>query len=284
MKKIAGAAWAVAALLPLSVSAGSVDVTAHVGPAFPTYRQSFSYDPGIPVAIPSSIVTVRQTGSFQLDAEGGIAFGAALAWQFAGPLGLEARIDTTDVDVRTSGARYRVEVDLPAPLSDLSTDLDLGTGVVDLERVRPISLNLRLRSPGRFGVTASAGVSYLPALRVTATQRIGLGVTSLGVLLERLNVATLTLRAEAQPDEAHEGRWGGNLGVGARVGIGKRLGLVAEARGFLFQKQTLRWQPADDRPLTPLEQALLSEVEPRLAPLEFNPTFFQATIGLTVGF
>ena len=282
MKKTVCAACVL--LWPLSASAGSVDLTAHFGLAFPTYHQSFSYDPGVPGTIPFSFVTVRQTGVFQLDAEGGSAFGAALAWQFAGPLGLEARIDTTDVDVRTIGAGYHVEVDLPAPLSDISTDVDLGTGVVDLERVRPLSLNLRLRSRRRFGATASAGLSYLPALRVTATQTVGLGVTGLGVVLQRLNVATMALRAEAQPDEADEGRWGGNLGVGARIEIAKRLALVVEARGFVFQKQTLRWQRADDRPLSPLEEALFSAVQERLTPVEFNPTFFQATAGLTVTF
>jgi hypothetical protein len=227
---------------------------------------------------------VRQTGVFELEAKGGLSFGAALAWEFAGPLALEGRIDTTDVDVRTTGASYRVEVDLPAPLSDVATDLDLGTGVVDLERVRPVSLNLRLRSRGRVGMVASGGISYLPALRFSATQTVGLGATSLDAILQRLNVATLTLRAEALPDEADEGRWGGNLGIGARIGIAPRVALSLEARGFLFQKQTLTWRRADSRTLSALEETLLAEVERRLGPLEFNPTFFQATAGLTVTF
>jgi hypothetical protein len=227
---------------------------------------------------------VRQTGVFQLEAKGGLSFGAALAWEFAGPLGLEARLDSTDVDVRTTGASYRVEVDLPAPFPDVSSDLDLGTGTVDVERIRPLSLNLRLRSPGRVGVVASGGISYLPALRASATQTIGLGATGVDAFLQRLNVATLTLRAEALPDEADEGRWGGNLGLGARIALAPRVALNLEARGFLFQKQTLTWRRADARPLNALEESLLAEVERRLGPVEFNPTFFQATAGLTLTF
>lgn len=270
-------------LLPSAAAAGVLEVTVHAGPSFPTYSQTFSYDPGT-VTLPIPFATVRQTGVFQLEAKGGLSFGGALAWQFAGPLGLEARIDTTDVDVQTLGARYRVEVDLPAPLSDVATDLDLGTGTVDLERVRPLSLNLRLRSSGKIGVAASGGISYLPALRVSATQTVGLGVTGLDAFLQRLNVATLTLRAEARPDEADEGRWGANFGLGARIGLAPHVGLSLEARGFAFQKQTLTWRRADARPLNALEERLLAEVQQRLGTIEFNPTFFQATAGLTLTF
>lgn len=262
--------------------AGSLELGVHLGPAVPTYSQTFRYDPGS-ISVPLPGISVTQTGTFALDAEGGLALGGTVAWQFAGPLGLEARLDTADAELSTQPGTYDVRVDLPAPLPDASTSLAMGGGPTDLERVRPLSLNLRLRTPGTVAFTVSGGVSYLPALRASTTQTIGLGVTGLG-LAGRIDVPTLTLRAEALPDEEGEGRWGGNLGAGLRVGLGPRFALTVEARAFRFQEQTLAWGRADDRPLSSLEAALLREVQARLPPVEFNPTFYQATAGLSVAF
>ena len=63
-------------------------------------------------------------------------------------------MDTADVDVRTGGVRYRVRVALPPPIGQLTTNVDFTEGVGDLERLRPLSLNLRLRSPGVLRVLA----------------------------------------------------------------------------------------------------------------------------------
>lgn len=262
--------------------AGGLELGVHLGPTVPTYSQTFQYDPG-PITVPVPGLSVTQTGTFGLEADGGLAIGGTLAWQFAGPLGLEARLDTADIDVTTRPGTYDVRVDLPAPLPDPTTSLALGGGPADVERVRPLSLNLRLRTPGSVALTVSGGLSYLPALRFSTTQTIGLGVTGLG-LAGRIDVPTLTLRAEALPDEEGEGRWGANLGAGLRVALGPRLALTLEARAFRFQEQTLAWGRADDRPLSVLESALLAEVQSRLEPVEFSPTFYQATLGLTVAF
>ena len=272
------------ALLPLAGSAfaGGLEMGVHAGATAPTYEQSFRYDPRW-VGTPLPGVTVVQRGTFGLEAEGGLALGATLAWSFAGPLGAEARLDTADIELTTQPGTYDVRVDVRGPLSGAIASLALGGGPADVERVRPLSLNLRLRTPGTVALTVSGGLSYLPELRFSTTQTVGLGPA--GVSPEgRLEVITLPLRVEAQPGAEGQSRWGGNLGAGVRVALGARLALTVEARAFRFKEQTLSWARADDRPLSPLESAALLEVQARLPPVEFRPAFYQGTAGLALVF
>ena len=51
-----------------------------------------------------------------LDARGALALNFALARDLARHVAIEARLDTADVTVDTIGARYRLRVNLPAPL------------------------------------------------------------------------------------------------------------------------------------------------------------------------
>jgi hypothetical protein len=60
--------------------------------------------------------------------------------------------------------------------------------------------------------------------------------------------------------------------------------LVVEGRAFIFQEQTITWSRADNRPLSPIEEALADELDRRLEPIDFNPTFIQATAGLAITF
>jgi hypothetical protein len=266
-----------------SVLGGALEVAAYVGPALPRYEQSFQYDLGPnPFRLPG--VTLEQNGVFQLDGRGGLSVGGGLTWYFlASTVGIEGRVDTADVDVRTTGARYTARVDLPSPLPDLTTDVDLGTGTVDLDRLRPLSLNVKVKTPGPLRLTASAGVSYLPEFRFVTNQTVGLGVSDVG--LSSLDVATVRFRAEALPNEqGRTGRLGANAGGGLQVSILPTLAVVVEARVFIFKKHTLVWQRADRGSLSPIEEALAQELERQLEPVEFNPTFFQATAGLTLTF
>src|SRR5215510_3732512 len=100
-------ALAVVALLVIApcALAGDVEVAVYVGPVLPTYEQSFSYDLGPnPFRIPG--VTLEQKSQLTLDGQNGLAFSGGLTWYFvASTLGIEGRIDTADVDVRTIGAR-----------------------------------------------------------------------------------------------------------------------------------------------------------------------------------
>jgi opacity protein-like surface antigen len=269
----------VGCLLPLTAFAGGFEVAGYVGPAVPFYDQTFRYDPGAVVS-PFRGITIQQQGVFELNAKGGLAFGGGVTFYALGPLGLEGRIDTAGANVGTTGARYQASVRLPAPLAPLSTSLDLGTGTVDLDRLRPSSLNVKVRTGGPVRVTVSGGVSFLPAFGFGVTETLGLGVTGLDSQLGRINVATLAFRA----DSRDEGHWGWNVGGGLQVKLAAHLALLGEARYFRFDRETFSWSPANSRPLSPFEVALLHELERRLEPVSFTPTFFQVTAGVALGF
>ncbi len=258
--------------------AGDVELAFNYGTTFPTYEQTFRYLPGnIDVPIPG--INIQQTGAFQLDLKGGPAFGGGVTFYFANLIGIEARIDIADVEIRMQGAQFTANVDLPAPFPDLTSDIDFGTGTVDLDRLRPISLNLKLRTPGPLRLAASGGMSYLPELGFSATQTVGLGLTDIDTRRSELVVATATLRAEAQPGEGGGSRLGFNAGCGLELQIAPRLSLAAEARFFLFDKHTLRWRRTAD-PSSLIEELLLTEIEKIIPPIEFHPTLFQATVGI----
>jgi hypothetical protein len=257
----------------LAVSAGKV---------FPFYEQSFAYDPGA-LAPPIPGATLEQQGVFRLDARGALALNLALARDLGRHVAVEARLDTADVSVDTIGARYRLRVNLPAPLPPLSTDVDLGTGTVDLKRLRPISLNLKLQTGERVRVSVSGGASWLPELEIAVDQAIGANLSGLGRNIS-LDVARVALRAQALPSEQGQGRWGGNVGLALGVRAG-RAAFVAEGRYFRFQKQTLQWGRAETSGALPaIPEDLVRQIESRLEPVVFNPEFFHASLGVAVRF
>jgi opacity protein-like surface antigen len=254
----------------------------HGGRVAPFYQQTFHYGPG---ALPPLIqgADIRQEGVFTLDARGGTALGGSASLYLLPLLGLEARLDALDVEVNVTGARFDVQVDLPAPLPDIDTTLNPTAGTVTIDRLRPVSLNLKLKTPGPLAVTVSGGVSYLPTLSMTVDQPLALGVT--GLSGGRLQIATLALRAEARPaTEGDRSPFGLNGGLGVRLALGSHLALNAEGRYFVFQKYRLTWSLASDRVLTPVEETLLRSVLPRLDAVEFNPQCFQATVGVALVF
>ena len=262
------------------VSASGWEVGVHGGPTFPFYEQSFAFDPG-PIGGGAGAV-ITQEGLYRLDGQGGISLGAALAFHPHPALGLELRVDTADVDVRTGGVRYRVRVTLPPPIGNLTTDVDFTEGVGDLERLRPFSLNLRVRSPGPFRVIASGGLSYLPAFRFAIRQPIEAGLGGGG---PRFEVAEILVPAEALPEQEGDGRFGVNGGIGIQRRIGSRWQLHADGRYFRFQRQTLYWgEPQGTGALTAVQEDLVREITARLDPVRFNPTFFQATVGVALAF
>jgi hypothetical protein len=265
-------------------SAERWEITASAGKVFSFYDQSFEYDPGA-LAPPIAGATLEQRGVFMLDARGGLALNVALARDLGRHVAVEARLDTADVSVTTIGARYRLRANLPAPLPPLSTDVDLGTGTIDLERLRPLSLNLTLREGERTRVSASAGVSWLPGFRFVVNQSIGLGLPGLVGSRLALDVAQVGLTAEALPSERGQGRLGANAGASIGVPLGRRLRLVLDGRYFLFQKQTLHWGRAQSSGvLPPVQESLVRQVEAKLQPVVFNPTFFHASLGLALRF
>jgi hypothetical protein len=269
-------------LAPAAAAAGELELTGYIGSVFPFYEQSFEFDPGSLPGLPPGI-SVEQEDIFHLDGKGGLALGAGASWQFAPWLGIEGRMDTADVSVQITGARYTLTVDLPGPIPDLTNELVLGGGDADLHRLHPVSLNLRARTSGRTRVGASAGVSYLPSFDFVTVQSASFKPVSPLPLPGA--EATVTLEAKALPDEEDEGRLGWNGGIFVQVGIGERLALVGEARYFHFGRQTLTWGVPEIEPSLPvLGEALVEAVAGQLEPVDFNPTFFQATVGLTVRF
>jgi hypothetical protein len=257
-------------------------LTVSAGKVFPLYNQMFEYDPGT-LAAPIPGATLEQQGVFTLDARGALALNLALARDLGRHAAVEARLDTADVSVDTIGARYRLRVNLPAPLPPLSTDVDLGTGDVDLKRLRPLSLNLKLQTGDRVRLAASGGASWLPELEFVVNQTIGANLSGLGRNLS-VDVAQVALRAQALPSESGQGRWGGNAGLAVEVRAGRAV-FVAEGRYFRFQKQTLQWgRPETTGVLPAISEDVVRQIVSRLEPVVFNPAFFHASVGLALRF
>ncbi len=268
------------ATMPCALAnAGDVEVAVRAGQVFPFYKQSFRFDPGPFLRSTFPNVVVEPVQDLSLEGRGGLAFGGGLTWYAAGGVGLEARVDTADVSVRSVDAIVRVRFPLPPPLPSLSTDVNI-PAAADLQRLRPVSLNLAARTPGNVKVRVSGGVSYLPSLRFSVRSDI----RAAGPLVANLPLAHLLVRAEAQPGGEGESRLGFNAGAGVAWPLSGRLSLEVDARYFRFRRQTLAWTADPGVPLTPIEQQLTRELLVTLAPVSFNPEFFQATGGVSLRF
>lgn len=257
-------------LSPATGGAGQVEISAWAGPSLPFYSQSFRYQP--PPVPPLPGFGVDQVGEFKFDASGGLSFGAGFAWQFAGTLGAELRVDSGAIDVTQEGARFRVNVRPPAPLPPVALDIET-EGSIALGRLLPISLNLRYRGDGRVGLVASGGLSYLPGLDFAVSQELGLGAIG-GI--SGIQLPTLPLEAGG----TIEGFWGVNAGLGVRFRLSETVSANVEGRGFFFGEREIEWK-IDRFPIRPELGEILRL---QLDPIRFTPGFFQATAGLSVRF
>ncbi len=269
-------------LLAASAPAGAaeLELTGYAGYTFPFYSQSFRYDPG-PVSVPIPGITVQQGGGFELKSSGGLALAGAATFYVTEGFGFEVRYDHAEITVESQGSSYDVTVGLPAPLDPVVAALTLSEGTVELDAVAPLSLNIKLRSGGSVRFTASGGASRLGDIHASVQQTIGLGVIGFNFDENTMRVGTLTFQATGT---AGESSWGGNLGLGFQIPLGEHAALVLEGRGFFFPKRTLEWEPIIDRPLTDIEQVLLERVQERLAPVELEPWWVQASAGLSIRF
>ena len=270
-----------ALLVPAGATAGELELGVFAGRAIPTYEQTFNYNPGdfVP-GIPG--LSIEQLGTFGLTAKGGLAAGASLAFFPADAVGIEARVDIVSINVDATGVRYVATVTPAFPqFPPFSASLDLPPGAVDVDRLTPISLGVKLRSPGRVRLFLSAGGSYLPKVGATATQTLALGLSR---FIPPYDVTRVGIRAEAQPGEG-QSRWGLTAGIGLQVPIGAKVSLQAEARGFRFQQHALAWKLVEPSFLAELpEGSLAKSALRRLDPVEFKPTFYQATAGFAFRF
>lgn len=253
---------------PAALFGQVVEVTVFTGRAFPVYDERLTLHPPAPVL---GEVDVTVAGSPVLKADGGAVFGAALALEprrFGGRLGIEARLDATDVGLEFSGARYDLR-GTTFPFAGLTAGIILSPGRFDANRISLLSLNGRFRSPGRIGFIASAGVSYLPDIDVSGS--IPLSVDAPGLPLPTLDAA-LTLRATP-------GQAGRRLGVngGAGVRLGGRLAFTAEVRGFYFREYELRLARVNG-------PDLLDDLLASAGPIRFTPVFVNAQAGVAFRF
>lgn len=271
----------VAVCTAASAGAAEWELQGLVGRTAPSYSQTFTWTP--PPLPQVAGVTIQQSGTFDLTATGGLAFAGSLSVFPAGVVGLEARIDTGDVTLETRNARFSARVPLPAPLPDLDADLELEPATVELERLTPLSLNLRLRTPGPVALNLSGGVSYLPRLEVSVIQPLAVGVRGFEVALGSLDLGRVPVRAT--PDvESSGSRIGANLGLGLQIRLSEAVALSFDARGFLFPEQRLVWTAVPGQALNAAEEAVVEEVLRQLEPIEFSPTLIGATAGLSISF
>lgn len=242
----------------------------------PFIEESFVYSPDIDFPdIPGA--SFRQDGNFTLTGRGSFAFGGSVAYFFSEHLAIEGRVDTVGFDIDTSGPLFTADVDfglaLPATVA-----LDLGMGEVQVERLFPMSFNLKARTGGNTRFIASAGISYLPRVRFKAAQPVSLAVGGFGI--EPFELASVLLEAGAV--DSGDSKWGFNMGAGVDVQISPSVSLVGDVRFYGFQPQTFVWQRSEN-PSMPLEEILVSALM-RLPPIQIQVLYFQATGGIAFRF
>ena len=252
------------------------------GWSIPTYEQTFTYNPGLfsaPIPLPG--ISIAQQGSFGVTAKGGFSIGGAVAYFPWDAVGFEARLDSVGIQAEATGVKYTATLSSALlPGSSFTASVDLPPGSVDIDRLNPISLGVKLRTHGHVRGFLSLGGSYLPKAEATLSQPLAV---QLGNFRPPIEAITVNIRAEAQPG-ANQSRWGLTAGAGLQVALGARVSFQAEARAFRFQKHTLAWGLGDYTPQTPLEELLLKAGLASLDPVEFNPTFYQATAGVALRF
>jgi hypothetical protein len=140
------------------------DLTFFVGRAFPTHDERLTLRPSTPM-VPGVDISVE--GSPLIEAEGGPVFGGALAYEF-GVLGIEGRLDATDVGLAITGARYTLRGTRP-PFDGLTASITVSDWSLDADRIPLVSVNARIRTPSSVALVASSGLSYLSSLSLTGS-------------------------------------------------------------------------------------------------------------------
>jgi hypothetical protein len=249
-------------------SAGEVELAVEAGRSLPFYSQSFALDPAglVPPGYP-----LDTSGGFDLELGGGLTVSGTVTWRFSDVLGLEARVDSAEVELRVTGGQVGTDLGelLPGlPSIPISGDL---SGETRIDRLTPVSLNLQFVAGESVRFVVSGGVSYIPATTVAATVRVRLGDVP-GLPL--ITLPGLSVSAAATVD----GGFGGNLGVGLRVPVASHVALLVDARAFGFPTQEVQWGPGSGS--SAIEEALAAALDP----IALQYGFFQATGGLAFTF
>lgn len=264
-------------ILASTATAGAqgFEISILAGWTAPTFEHTVVFDPDIDLPdIPGGRITQR--GVFELNARGSFAFGGSVAYFVNEHVAVEGRIDTVSFDIDTVGPQFRADVDLGLPATAV---LDAGMGTINVERLYPLSLNLKARTGGAARFVASGGLSYLPRVRFDAFQPVSLGIGGFGI--PPIELANVVLRAGALAD-SDDSRWGFNAGAGLELDVAPRVAIVADVRVHRFQPQTFVWQRSES-PSSVLEEILIEELE-QLPPIEIELVYFQATAGVAFRF
>jgi len=269
----------VAFFLVSAVTAGAQgwEISLLAGFTAPTFEEEFVFSPDIDLPnIPGG--SIRQDGDFALTAKGSSAFGGSIAYFFNEHVAIEGRIDTISFDIDTIGPRFEANVEFVPGLPTATAILDVGMGTINVERLFPMSLNLKARTGGTVRLLVSGGFSYLPRVRFEAFQPVSLSIEGFGI--PAVEIASVVLGAGAI--DSGESRWGFNVGAGLEIQVAANVALVGDVRVHSFESQTFVWQRAQE-PSSPFDEILLEELE-TLPPIEIELLYFQATGGLAFRF
>lgn len=246
--------------------AQQVDLTVFLGRAYPVYDERLAIRPSVP-SLPG--VDVAVVGDPVIEADGGLVLGGALAFEL-GILGIEGRIDGTEIGFDLTGARYDLRA-TQAPFAGLTGSVTIGDGRFDAKRFYLLSGNVRLRTPGPVGLVVSGGLSLLPDVTITGSVPIAVQVAG----LPPLPGIQPQLRLQVAPGES-EHRVGVNGGAGLRLG-GNRVAVMAEVRAFYFREYDLQF---DTEGAPELAARLLESVDA----VRFRPIIVNAQAGLVFKF
>jgi hypothetical protein len=240
-----------------SARADGFDVSFFGGLAYPTYEHRFTVR--APVVPPLPGFVVHPSGDLTIDAKGGTVFGAAACGEFGGVVGIEARFDSTAIELRTGGLSYQLSYSAP-PLPTFNGSVSIDPGPLATDRLQLLSLNLRLRTPGPVSLVLSGGLTYLPDFEVTGTTPVRLTVNGVPVLDQQ---TTFGLRV-APTESSH--RLGVNGGAGLRFQVAPGIALFGEGRVFSFKEYELSIE-LDDLSL----QDFVGDIDqPRFRPIVVN--------------
>lgn len=244
-------------------SAQALDATVFGGWAFPLYDERFGIRnpsfPGVEVTVP---------GSPEIRADGGGVFGGAVGVSF-GAVGIEGRLDATQVALEFSGARYDLR-GTSFPFDGLTASIILAPGRFDADRIPLLSLNGRFTTPGRVALIASGGFSYLPDISISGSIPLAVEAPALPGIPD----FDAGVQLRASPGQSGH-RFGINGGVGVRVG--GRVALIGEVRGFYFGDYNLRFSSENG-------DELIDDLLAQAAPVSFRPVFVNAQVGVTFRF
>ena len=270
----------VTSLSAASASAATLEIAGYGGLTLPFYEQTFTVSL-VPPVNPASGVTIKQERPLSLNAKSGLILAGGATVYFGGALGIEARYDSATVDITSEPPLYSVT--LLKPLPNLHFTLEPAATIITVSSLTPVSLNLKLRTPGPLRFFLSGGVSYLPDFQLAVRQTLDVSVAGVS-LPPGVNLGSLSATAVSRPEDAEAKHLGGNAGLGLQIKLGDHVALVAEGRVFYFPKQVLTWKVSQQGGFVTVPPEVLTALEQQLVPISFNPAYFHLVGGIAFTF